>query len=444
MDEACASSCPSDPMTSRTVGGLVAALLLVVLGGCDSQPPEPSNPFDPAFAGERVATAPSDLRLEASTATAITLAWTDNSSFESGVRLERAFATGLGIEPVYAPVATLPPDATTYTDTTRSTEARSYRVVALAPGGTDSLPSDSLFLRFPLHRVQVDPLADFDSWTFAADGARMYGYATSGIVTLDAETGERLGEYPNAGGFAGVLADGRVVVYLREQYGDVVLEVYRGFVREQTIRLGTHVCFVDEHVPVWLSGDGTRAAAACAFDGSFGVWNVPAPHLPPTVIQISPSGGSIVVAGLSRDGRFAIAGSNGETVAVDLQAQTVLWRAPGTGPQAATLSPDDRRVFVYGPGGSVSVLDAATGMVLASAPGSPYDGHFAVDGTRVSYGSGGAVQVARTDDLAPIFRVVGASARASALLPNGLRFVNRTEIVTADFSSRWEVVPPTQ
>lgn len=75
-------------------------------------------------------TAPSDLQALNVTQTAVTLAWTDNASNETGFELEHD--TGSGFELV----ATLPPDSETYTDSglDADTSVR-YRVRAVNAGG---------------------------------------------------------------------------------------------------------------------------------------------------------------------------------------------------------------------------------------------------------------------------------------------------------------------
>src|SRR5205823_6012661 len=75
--------------------------------------------------------APSNLAATAANATAINLSWNDNSTNETGFRIERATATG-----TFAPIATLAAGSTGYTDAGLGAGTQyTYRVCATNSAG---------------------------------------------------------------------------------------------------------------------------------------------------------------------------------------------------------------------------------------------------------------------------------------------------------------------
>ncbi len=86
-------------------------------------------------------TGPSDLTAVAS-AGQINLSWSDNSSVETGYRIERATGAGAFVE-----IGTVAADVTTFSDTTvQGATTYSYRVIGFNGSG-DSLPSNTMTIR---------------------------------------------------------------------------------------------------------------------------------------------------------------------------------------------------------------------------------------------------------------------------------------------------------
>lgn len=76
-------------------------LMLLLLTGCE-YPTEPqnSNPYDPKRGMDAVPNRPTDLFMLASSASTVTLSWTDHSSFENAFWIERATAPSLEFEKI--------------------------------------------------------------------------------------------------------------------------------------------------------------------------------------------------------------------------------------------------------------------------------------------------------------------------------------------------------
>ncbi len=73
-------------------------------------------------------------------ASELTLTWTDNSTNESGFRVERSPITST----TYTPIATLGVDVTTYVDTTVTAgQGYCYRVVAFNSAGSSSSTNEA-------------------------------------------------------------------------------------------------------------------------------------------------------------------------------------------------------------------------------------------------------------------------------------------------------------
>ena len=431
---------------------LACALAVSALAGCEMPTaPEPTNPYDPAHDGLRVATAPSDLRVAESSPASISLAWTDNSSFETGVLVERAMAVPFNVGLRFETLAVLPPDATTYTDVVESDVSRRYRVTALAADDRDSAPSPSLLLRYPVERIPVDPLVagTFAEARFSPDGATLYGRSSGGVVAVDARTGRLLGRFDGAFGIAGFLADGRVAVHFPPSGSAVLVRLYRGVVLESAVTLAATACSV--RAVVVVSADGSRAVAPCSFGSAVQVWQLSEPLAPSLVFVGASSGPTAVVVGLSPDGRRLISGAGGETVAFDLDTRAVLWRAAVT-VNGAALSPDGRLLLVSNGLERVALRDAATGAVLADAAGYVSFSRFAGDGASVlfsapsnptAFGSPGH-RVARTPDLATLATLVRADPTRASPIPGGAVALDferspQVDILRWDFSRGWEL-----
>lgn len=427
-------------------------LLLVVLAlaGCElPTTPEPSNPFDPAFEGARTATPPSDLRMTGSALTSIALAWTDNSSFETGIRVERATVPDYGYgDPTYETVAVLPADATAYTDTSVDSDGPfRYRLVALVAGGRDSAPSAVLALRYPTERVLLDPAVG--PWVravrVAPDGEAIYMSTETDVVVVDARTGRLVSRIVGFEGVAGFLTDGRVAVYSTSYYSPARVRFYRGIALESSVTLGSAGCEPSVGAPVVVSADGTRVVAACAFRNAVGAWRVASPGVP-VVFALSADGSGFTpfVAGVSPDGRFAVAGSPAETVGLDLDGGGERWRAPVSA-SYAVLSPDGQSLLARRGAERVAVLDAATGAIRAEADGL-LPAAFRADGQTVVHRARdyfSESQIARTSDLAPVFLLAQGFTSSPALTPTGaldLSYENPREIVRWDFGRAWETL----
>lgn len=434
---------------------VLAGILTAGLAGCDGlTPPEPTNTYDPAFGGPRTATAPTDLRVAASSLAEITLAWTDNSSFETGVRVERANVDDGGRLSDFETVAVLPPDATAYTDRDLGSDAPvAYRVAALVADGRDSAPSARLALRYQTDRVPVDPLAyATDAAALSPDGATVYARGYQSVDAIDAATGAFLGRIADVDMTAGFLPDGRAVL-VRTTSGSLLLDLVRRATREATVVLPVPAsCSTVRRVVV--SADGTRAAASCS-GRQLVVWRLAAPNAP-AVIPLGPGSASFRqdVAGLSPDGQTVVGGTDLETAAFDTDTRAARWRV-NVDATGARLSPDGRYLILTGGVERVAVRDAATGAVLAGAAGSLTWARFSADGSVVAYsapearGYGPLVQVARTADLAPAARLSRVNLFATTLTPGGavalVSSQGAVSVVRYDFSRGWEafsLVPP--
>jgi CubicO group peptidase (beta-lactamase class C family) len=94
--------------------------------------------------------APSNLSASIAGGDTVTLTWTDNSSNESGFRIERKVGTG-----AFATLATKGTNVTSHADGSLSANTYSYRVIAT--GATDSAPSNSavVVIRIPAADAHV-------------------------------------------------------------------------------------------------------------------------------------------------------------------------------------------------------------------------------------------------------------------------------------------------
>ena len=399
------------------------ALLAVVLAGCDlATVSEPSNPYDPAFGGLRTATAPTDLRLEASALQSVTLAWTDQSSFETGVRVERAYGSfrETPYTPAFETIAVLPPDATTYTDAAVTPGGGvQYRVTAIVAGGRDSEPSQRLTVRFQAERVPLN-VSSVHALGFALDGQTLYAQrdGTASTTAIDTRTGSVLATIPGVYDTAGTTADGRTVLFGFDGDRLHVAVVRRGdTVQRAEFDLGSTSSLVPA---LTVSADGTRVARLGYVPAAVQVWTLAGPAAPETfpLDAFAP-----LLAGLSADGRVALVGSQTDLRAVDLATRRVLWAAP-VAAEGAIVSPDGSRVLAVRPGLGLVLLDAATGAVQAAADDARLPALFSADSRHVAFAldrpnGPQATRIVETRGFEPVLTVfngdiVGFPARPTA------------------------------
>ncbi|HEX8299504.1 MAG TPA: fibronectin type III domain-containing protein, partial [Rubricoccaceae bacterium] len=193
---------------------LVAVAALAVFVGCDlPTDPVPTNPYDPLFDGPRIATSPEGVTFTASTPSSVSIAWTDRSSFESGIQVQRALGVGS-----FATIATLPPDANVYTDTGLNpagpdgTADRRYRVVALADGGRAGAPSDTLTVRFPVDVVPYAVPSLTGQGVFSDDGGTLFATGISTLFVSNTVTGGALATLTAVRGLLSRLRGDRVLI----------------------------------------------------------------------------------------------------------------------------------------------------------------------------------------------------------------------------------------
>lgn len=173
---------------------LFFALVSVLVAGCDDLTgPARINEYDPETTGRRVVSEPTNLRIASATPSTTTLAWTPNSSFAAGYRIEVLEQNDFQ----FRIIATLPASDTTFTHHV-DTRSYTYRVVALAPEQTegrgyqaDSVPSDVLRTEYRgsrTTRVQINEISSVfsnASTQFSGDGSALYltlGTGASAVV----------------------------------------------------------------------------------------------------------------------------------------------------------------------------------------------------------------------------------------------------------------------
>lgn len=386
---------------------LTFALALAVVAGCDSAPyPAPTNPFDPAFPSGRRVSAPTALEVVATTATSVTLAWPDPSSFETGFRVEVAEGEDGPFRPTptYRPVATLPPDATGYTaDGLLGSVPLAFRVVALGEGGDASAPSPEVRVRYGgVVRAYVEPapntrgLVSLDGRAayFVTRGHPSYAsaHATDGPVRL----GEVDGVTEAVGRFGG-----RGAVFLGGAYGDVVVP-YRVLDGATVVAAGE----LETPADGWAYArrrdyEGDRAVGAGGrrlvgvWEGAlagweYGVWDLATGRLLPH--GLDRIGEGRYLHGLTAGGRLVSSGLDAgspDLRAHDLATGAEVWAVGLRRPFAARPALDLAAGRVLAPDGDgFLVLDAETGRVVRRlAPA--LDPAFVAD--RLALGGGWAV-----------------------------------------------------
>ena len=434
---------------------LAALAGLLALAACDSQEPPRTNPLDPGFEGNPTATAPANLALDVATTTTATLSWTDRSSFETGVRVERAGPSG-----VFETIATLPPDATRFTDTgLTGTDPLSYRVVALSGRGLDSAPSTTLRIRYPadtldLGTVNVGGLA-LPEIRISPNGERLYTRDGTSTRITSLRTGERLGTIPRLPEIVGFLDDGRTAFSERTTHPFIIgLRLFDGAAQQELapLRIPETAC-VGVMESLTVSADGQRIASAC--DTDILVWNRPS-DVPVRFPRLPNQGSRLTV---SPDGSRIIAETSPFTtpdlLVTDAATGAVAWEARNV--QEAVrgyrfgLSADGT-VMAYATGGRIRVVDLATGAVRVEAATGPYSGVTAASSDAILVSGydpalpSPASRVLRAADLSLIRTLPTGPLYRGRLVPGSFVTVEsvdgRSIAVRTDFASVWEVAGP--
>lgn len=428
---------------------MTRALLLsaaLAVSACADVPtgPDRSNPYDPAFEGSRVVSAPADVRLAA--APEFALSWTDSGSFETGYRVERATVPPSTFDPEFRTVGVTAPDVTTFAQAQPASAAGYlYRVVGLA-GGRDRESAPSRVVRA---RVPATTSRGFDveaAQTVSADGLTVYGIdrrAPVSLLAINVLSGRRRWAVAGPTALLRQVADGRLVAVLEpapsgaarvvvvgpdgavlrtvelEQSADCQLSGVDDAVARV---VGTCRPTFAETVPaVWALSDGGKTSL---------------PGL---------SGGAGV--GLSPDGEIAMVRSGSSTLAFDLGQQRTLWSVPRTG--TPVFSADGRLVQVTSAGFDDGLLRTETGEPEPGVPGARLDesGRYVYTTDRTDGGATLVVTTFRLGDPDPVraFALPGPpSILALTVLPEGgltaLYSERSTTLIHWEPGSAWEVV----
>lgn len=192
-----------------------------------------------------------------------------------------------------------------------------------------------------------------------------------------------------------------------------------------------------------FSPDATRLLAS-NMDGRAWIWDVPDGALgaelrwPKTGLFCC--GATDAGAGWSPDGRRVVLSAPGAARVFDAEdGEMVLLLRPGQGDEAAGVlararySPDGRRIAMEGPNGTVDVLDAGSGRLLATLAGhSERLGslRWSSDGTRILTGSEDATARLWDASTGRLLQTFGhdVTVRDAALSPDG------TRVLTGDFT----------
>lgn len=453
------------PALTRAALALVA---LVGLAACDSEGlPDPYNPVDPAFGGVRTATAPDSLTVAATTPTSVSLVWRDRSSFETGVRVERAEVRP-GEDLRFATIAVLPASATAYTDTDLTdTAPHQYRVVALAGGETESLPSEPAAIRYP-----ADTLV-FDDYRFQSAGARigpdsdrMYLFTGEETYPVDLRTGTLLaplGVTRNQP-FVDFLDGGRIAFDISNTFSTFGLQVFDRMGGSTTATYGSSNSSCNAlSYRLRVAAASPRAAAFCGdrlyvWDGSAPLPSRSFPVGPVSVftpgLALSPDG----TTGYVYDDRYP---DGDQTVrAYDLGSRALLWTyaaSSGLLFEFATFS-EDGDGLALASGGRLRLLDARTGAIRLT---DTVDGIVGVMDLRSDRAVGvyattdagrerRVLRIVRTADASLVRTVRGERVLAARLVPGGLvvfegaaSYPNPSsppQAIRLDFGALWEAV----
>ncbi|GAB5536022.1 MAG: hypothetical protein Rubg2KO_22710 [Rubricoccaceae bacterium] len=180
--------------------------LVLVAAGCDTPDPlQPTNPYDPEYPLARAGSPPTGLTVAEATPTSVTLAWVDESAFETGYQVFERVTNRDG-EEVDELVATLPPDTERYAiEDLRDVLVHEYRVRAVPEGtvpfGTPDAISAPIRVRYPLVRqygLDYASTSGVPRGELSGDGTTLFlpGASSSDGQTVainDVASGQRLG-----------------------------------------------------------------------------------------------------------------------------------------------------------------------------------------------------------------------------------------------------------
>ena len=348
----------------RTLATAIA--LVAALGGCDDLAgPDDSNPYDPAFKGVRIASPPTDLRLVSASDTSVTLAWTDQSSFEGGFRIEAS-------DPItgFSEIAVVPSDVLTYTYETNMTRPTVFRVIALGPPaqgpqppGQESTPSPTLSLRYSTASADTVRITlPFEGWTnsrpqFSADGTRFYVGTTggeAGLHAIDVESGRPLWSADGSRRVLGLLSNGSVVADDVTDASQVRVYAPGG----QLVQTASVAPLSTDCADLAVSADFQYAAGACGGDATTVV------RLDGGVVETVPETQQVV--GLSPSGGLVyVVQSDGQLAAVEGETGQVRWvRSDRLQERSLTQSADGRQLLVA-EASQIRTVDASTGATEA-------------------------------------------------------------------------------
>lgn len=440
---------------------LVLAAALALLAGCDlPTDPVPSNPYDPLFDGPRIPTSPDSLRLTASTTTSISLAWEDRSSFETAVVVQRSTsATGGG----FATIATLPPDATSYTDATiTDTRERRYRIVAVSDGEQPAAPSDPIRLQYRNTTLRLSGVGDVPSrGVFSRTGETLYAIGASGVFAVETRSGASLGRLNGAAAVVGDLG-GEGVATVSSTVGPTArVQIYDHTAPGAlTVLTAGGACLGVAPTTVRVSDDGQTFVAICteAAGGPsiIGVWT--GAGAPARTVAL-PAGRALSVE-LSRSGTRAVVaaapatGTGREVSGLDVAAGTVRWSyRDGAAPTLAPRFSPDGATLLDAEFQTVRLRAADSGAIVVSSPVGAFAAaeelSFSPDGRAVGilYGLSGTVVVAQTADLSLTLRLDQIRASGTRLIDAAGGVVAfRTagpdaDLIRFEAGQNWIVVP---
>ncbi|HEX9952851.1 MAG TPA: hypothetical protein VGB53_13845 [Rubricoccaceae bacterium] len=447
---------------------LAAVAVLAVLAGCDlPTDPVPTNPYDPLFDGARIATSPEGVTITGSTPTAVSIAWTDRSSFETGVQVQRALGVGS-----FSTIATLSPDATSYTDTGLNptgpdgTADRRYRVIALGDGGRPSVPSDTLTIRFPVDVVGYTVPGLTGQGGFSDDGGTLFATGLSTLFVSNTVTGDALATLTAVRGLLSRLGGARVLITESTTGPDAAVRIYDRQTQQSRRTLfasGPNGCISVAPLTIRASADLQTFVGLCATSSPdrflLAVWG---PDGGQPVRAVVLPGTRALALDLALDGTHAVVSSastvsaNREVTGIDVVSGTVLWTARDVAPADLPLlfSPDSRSVLDASTQ-AVRIRDAATGTVQAERreiTSRPAILSFSPDGQQVAIVYSGTLTtvVSRTSDLSIAIRLDRTRTGAFQLLNGGRAIGFRgsetsntdSEVVRWDFARSWVAVQP--
>ncbi len=406
------------------------ACVTLAVAGCDlPTDPVPTNPYDPLFDGPRIPTSPDSVRLTASTTTSVSLAWADRSSFETAVIVQRSTsATSTG----FVTIATLPPNATAYTDATiTDTRERRYRIVAVSEGEQPAAPSAPIRLQYRNTTLRLSGVGDVPSdGAFSRTGETIYATGASGVFAADARTGAVFGRLPGAAAVVGDLG-GEGVATVSSTVGPTArVQVYdRTAPGALTVLAPGGACLGVAPTTVRVADDGQTFVALCtdATGGSsvLGVWagagapvrTVALPGLRALAVEVSRSGARAAVAAAPA------AGTGREVSGIDVATGAVLWAyRDGAAPTLAPQFSPDGALLLDAEFQTVRLRAPDSGAIIVSSPLGAFAAveelSFSPDGRAVGilYGLSGTLIVAQAADLSLTLRLDQIRASGARLL----------------------------